>query len=784
MRALGVVAVAVLVVGCDNFEALVERCQAEGRCGSGAGGTGGAAGSGGTGGVAALPPALVAMPGQLTFSAIAGDGVAPQRVTVSNVDGGTAEALTLNFSGANGADFGLTNSCGQALPVGQSCFVDVAFRPATAALGARTATLEIRAAAGEPVLVSVGGSVTEALEVTATLDFGDVTVNTQRQATLSLRNLSTRPVSVVPSVAAPFAVVANGCSPVGASQPCVLSLRFEPATPGNREETLQLDVANTTVRQSVRLTGRGVTPGVLQLLPDPLFTGAEEKVDAGSFFDKVVRVRNNGTQTIGPVGLSVVAPDGGFSLVDGGCGALAPQTECSAVLRFAPPGYGFFPVTLVADAGSAGSAALSHTGRGFKTFNVTTQLMPALAGPQISNSLGQASCTSSCTYRVTVDPQLEPTVSFGVQRSTLVDFVGWTSAGCGGDGGCSVRVNADVTVTAAVDSVPVAFVTSTVFPGGSIGGRAGADLACQRHAQDAGLVGTYVALLGTRDGGSPLTRLPARQRYLWPDGGSTVFGLPLGTPYTRWPTERGVASPELRAFTGLELDGGVATSGTCSDWSSGPNILYGRIGNPNAPNEWWYRSASMSASPSEYYCWTGGAVLYCAGTGRGQPLPLSPPADGGAYIFVATGLSSDGGLGDYDDACSAAAASRGLLPGSGIALLSTVNDATSARVPAFNGPVRRLDEHVVFPSRAALLGQPATAPVAYLVQPDGGLSLTTREVRTAYSITSPETGCEMASGSYLGSAMSLDQWFSTGSYISCAGLRTDGKYAFYCLAFR
>lgn len=785
MRWLGAVAVVVLV-GCDNFEALVERCQAEGRCGAaGAGGTGGTMGSGGSGGMGALPPALTAMPGQLTFTAVAGDSVSPQRVTVSNTDGGTAEVLSMNLSGTNGADFGLTNSCGQGLPVGQSCFVDVAFRPAAATLGARSATLEVRASAGDPVLVTLGGTVTDALEVGASLDFGDVTINTQRQLTLGVRNLGTRPISVVPSVAAPFAVVANGCSPVGASQPCTLSLRFEPTTPGNREETLQLDVANTTVRQSVRLTGRGVTPGVLQLLPNPLFTTAEEAVDAGSSFDKVFRVRNNGTQTIGPVGLSVVAPDGGFSIVDAGCGALAPQTECAAVLRFTPPGYGFFPVTLVADAGSAGSTSLSHVGRGFKTFNITTQLQPALAGPQVTNSLGLPSCGSSCTYRLAVDPQAEPTVTFNTQRTAQVDFMGWTSAGCSGVGACGVRLNADVTVTASVDHVPVAFATSATFGGGAIGGRAAADLACNRHAQDAGLPGTFIAFLGVADGGSPLARLPARQRYLAPGGATTVMELPLGVPYAPWRNERGSTSvSSTYGWTGLESDGGVAVGRTCSDWASNPTN-YGRVGSPQEPSTWWYQANSVATSPSEYYCWTSSALLYCVGTARGQPLPPSAPLDGGAYLFVATGLSSDGGVGDLDDVCNAAAIQRGLRPDSGIALLSNSNPNTNSRIAAFSGPVRRLDEQLVFADRAALVGgMVPSMPVAFAVAADGGLALTSRPTLAGYFLGASTT-CLEVTNTHVGYPHLISSWYYSGDYVNCSTLRaTDGKYAFYCLAFR
>jgi hypothetical protein len=128
--------------------------------------------------------------------------------------------------------------------------------------------------------------------------------------------------------------------------------------------------------------------------------------------------------------------------------------------------------------------------------------------------------------------------------------------------------------------------TETTY--GTFGGKGGGDTICANEAQMAGLVGTFVAILGIS------TSSP--KNYLVLDGGDRPIvrldGKQVATDATFWeashlaPIDVGpdgkLVPPAVTlatdAWTGFDYTGATVLNGTCEDWA--PNSLNGYIGDP------------------------------------------------------------------------------------------------------------------------------------------------------------------------------------------------------------
>lgn len=737
---------AVCFSACTNFDVLVERCVAEGRCGGGEG----------------AQPVLAASPSTLSFTVVASEDATPKRLTISNSQG-VAQGLNFTFGGVNAGDFKLANQCGTSLPAGQSCEVDVSFAPAVPTLGIRQAVLEVRAASGSPLLVQLSGEVTLTLEAPEVFDFGDVATGTTRVLDMTVRNLSSKPASVVPSVSAPFSVGVNTCSAVAAMQTCRIELRFDAPTAGERETTLILGLAGSSASQSVTLRARSVTRGQLQLSPFPLFSDAGATALIGTTTSTPVRLTNVGAQFVKSFEVSMASDSGAFVLSGLGCDAgLAPGASCDGVLSFNPSSLGFYPVRLSVDAGDIGSDALHGVGRGTANITVTLRLVPADAGTVINHTInGGGSCANTCVLTPYVDPADVPQLTLTTPRTAFLDVPLYTGS-CSGPT-CSVPVNTLLDVTAIMQRVPVGFVTQQTFVG-NFGGIAGADDVCNRIATDAGLYGTFQALLGLPDGGGGLARWPANQGFISVDGGPllTTLTSDLTLP---WRSERGTAVSGS-TWTALLVDGGVDVANTCRDWtafdSSGSNL--GIVGEPTSITNW--RAGGVGWNANKNLCGQA-SHLFCLGAGTGQPMPLV--RDGGVLMFVARSTAlplNDGGspMPGFNADCSLAAQALGFPADAGRAYVSATTGA-AASFATFDGglePLVRLDGLQLAPSWTALKSNKWTPqlPVRFAVAFDGGISAPTGPIFTS---------------SYPSNWGSF--WSNNASGANCAGFSsTDGSF--------
>lgn len=782
MRPLAAAVSLSLLLGCNNFDALVERCVVEGRCGE----QGGGGGQGST-----APPTLVAQPGSLSFTLAATDLAPTQRVLLQNVDGGAAESLAVALGGVNDDDFRVTNACGTTLSVGQGCSLDVTFQPASRTLGVRDAVLEVRASQGEVVLVPLTGTLTSALTVQEVLDFGDVTVNTQKVLPLMVRNLSTTAVALVPSVASPFTVQQNGCASVGPMQTCAVQLLFESASPGPREETLELSAIGTGALQNVRLLARAVTPGVLQLEPSPLWP-VNTAVLFPSTSTTTFTLRNTGAQLLSGLSLAVVPADAGVSILDAGaCDELAAGASCTGLLLFQAATVGSYSIELMVDGGTAGGARAPATVHALRDFDLSVQVsVPADAGAVVMPDGGL--CTANCSHRARHDPRLvAPQASLAFQRSDRYDFGAW-GGDCGGSGPCVVTLTAARFVSASFQRVPTAFITNISYPG-NFGGLDAGDTICAALAQDAGLPGNYIVFLGVPDAGA-FSRVPSTQRGWLGVDGRVLTRARMDPQMGVAPlTARGAAPGNPQFYTGMGPDGGLAmtnTAGltaTCSNWSvsgsPGADTNLGAFGTYTVL-PWWsstsgYRTYGDHCSSKSLLCFDSAA--------SGAPLPHN--RDAGVTLFVATRTSSpgDGGFEFFDPTCDAGARALGLS--SGYALITLSAASASSRVPTTETrPVFNLNGTLLYSSAQALRG--TTAPLAAVsigLLLDGGVGLPpSNEVATGGQSFTTTNGSDcsnytvgIGTSGYFGNLSASNLWWRDSS--STRSCTTTPQI--YCLAF-
>ena len=220
------------------------------------------------------------------------------------------------------------------------------------------------------------------------------------------------------------------------------------------------------------------------------------------------------------------------------------------------------------------------------------------------------------------------------------------------------------------------FVTSTVFPNAAFGGRAGADAICQAHADDAGLDGSFVALVSTSAAGLG-TRVQNARGWVRLDGrpvADTPDQLVFGKIWYPIALDEHGNAPRLEAWvaTGATSDGG--TGQTCNDWTSTTSsYICG----------YWPAAFSLYLYGATCGC-TVESHLYCLEVSKN--VPVSPPAPvSGRFAFVSHGTwNGIGGLVPADNICKAEAAVAG-LPGSYKALLSTSVVPAASRFDASTG---------------------------------------------------------------------------------------------------
>jgi Abnormal spindle-like microcephaly-assoc'd, ASPM-SPD-2-Hydin len=190
--------------------------------------------------------------------------------TLSNSGTSTLSISKIAVSGTNASSFVLSHNCGTSLAAGQSCVVQVQFKPATT--GALTGAITFTDNSSNPsqsIALSGTGISTASPAISVTpinLTFASQNVNTTSTAQLiTVKNTGTAGLSLsglnLSGVSSSAFKVTNGCAAtLAAGVSCTIQIQFAPTAEGTMTASLALASNASSSPQAISLTGTAVNP--------------------------------------------------------------------------------------------------------------------------------------------------------------------------------------------------------------------------------------------------------------------------------------------------------------------------------------------------------------------------------------------------------------------------------------------------------------------------------------------------------------------------------------------
>jgi hypothetical protein len=355
-------------------------------------------------------------------------------------------------------------------------------------------------------------------------------------------------------------------------------------------------------------------------------------------------------------------------------------------------------------------------------------------------------------------------VTLSAQASAGSIFTGWFGAGCSGTGDCVMDGAGTVTATFQRRH-NVVFVTSQPVVPAELGGLSGADGFCQKRADTAGLVGTYVAWLSS-------STVDAKDRIAGARGWIRADGRPFADSVDDLVHGRLFYPPSVDEFgqplapSGLEMViTGTGADGTsepafpahCDDWSS-TNGLYA-AGVPFDGPERWTNALSLSCDTA--------ARLYCMGID--DATALVPARVSGRVAFLTSSQHTGAeGVAQFDAGCQLEADAN-WIPGTFRALIATSTAPAASRFSTNGELWVRLDGIPVTATATQLFNDTSLlAPIA--LTPLGGYmnvatwsGATTPAGLAAPSANCADWGASTGVGRYGAAASTLPSFFAYGA---------------------
>jgi hypothetical protein len=211
----------------------------------------------GSGGLAAVQLS----PSTLSFgNEPAGNTSASQSITISNTGYSTLNISSISVTGANGADFSETATCGSTLAAGANCTINVTFTPA--ALGNRTAAVTITDdAPGSPQSASLTGSGISTVGLSpSSITFSSQYVGTSglpKSVMVTNNGVTPLTISAIAFSPSDFGSLSACGSSVAPGASCSVGVFFDPTAAGARTGTLTLTDNAFGSPQTVTLSGMG-----------------------------------------------------------------------------------------------------------------------------------------------------------------------------------------------------------------------------------------------------------------------------------------------------------------------------------------------------------------------------------------------------------------------------------------------------------------------------------------------------------------------------------------------
>jgi len=539
-------------------------------------------------------------------------------VFVTNQSTSTVTISTVTLGGTNATDYVESNTCaGTALTGLQYCTISVAFNPATASTGVRTASIvETDSASGSPRTITLTGTGVAAAPAIAfypnSLNFGTVDLGTESAPmTFSVTNTGNANLvigTVVSSNATEFPITSNTCAgkTIAAGNNCLVNIAFKPNSGSTQTSTITLTDNGTGSPQTLTVTGLslGIPKGALS--PTSLAFSSEGVGVASP--TKAITLSNAGTDVLKIASVAVTGTDASSFTQTNTCGtSIAAGANCAITLTFTPKAVGSLTASVVVTdnagnvTGTTQTATLSGTGTGVARISFSpTSLTYA------STDVAVASATQSITLS---NPGTAPLAisTIGISGTDPADYSQTNTCPA------SVAVSGTCTITVAFKPTVAGTRTATVSV-----------------TDNAAASPQTVALSGTAVGVAEATV----------SGPITFAAQTVGTTSsakTATITDSGSASLVVASFaiSGTNASDFKATSTACPGTIAiGANCGISITFTPAASGA---RTASLTITDNAGNVTGTKQTIALSGTGAGVPQAIITPSTGFAFASEAVG---------------------------------------------------------------------------------------------------------------------------------------------------
>ena len=362
----------------------------------------------------------------LSFPATSVGSTSTLPVVVTNTGLGNLSVTAIGNSGANPTDFSHTSNCGGAsiAPSG-TCTIQIKFTPSAA--GTLSATLNITDNAGnspQSISLSGTGSNPSAVSLSATsLSFPATSVGSTSTLPVVVTNTGLGNLSVIAignSGANPtdFSHTSNcGGASIAPSGTCTIQIKFTPSAAGTLSATLNITDNAGNSPQSIALSGSGVNPTSVTLVPGSLVFGSQNVGTTSA--SQSATLTNTGSSTLGITSIGLTGANASSFFFANSCGSsLAAATSCTIHGHFTPTATGALTAAITVTGSFTGSPqSISLSGTGVNSTPLTLQAggsLPAATTNVAYNGAINASGGSGSGYVFTVNGAQVPTTGAAV----------------------------------------------------------------------------------------------------------------------------------------------------------------------------------------------------------------------------------------------------------------------------------------------------------------------------------------------------------------------------------
>lgn len=168
----------------------------------------------------------------------------------------------------------------------------------------------------------------------AALNFsGQLVGSNSSPQTLTLTNPNSFALTITGIQASGDFAVSDACPTIAAGSNCTVSVTFTPSASGSRTGVLAVSNAQSSLAQTVALSGTGIAPSIV-VSPSTLSFGSQ--VISTTSTGQTLTVANTGTA---PLVISSVTTTGDFA-TSGNCGNVPAGSNCSLTVTFTPTAIG------------------------------------------------------------------------------------------------------------------------------------------------------------------------------------------------------------------------------------------------------------------------------------------------------------------------------------------------------------------------------------------------------------------------------------------------------------